>query len=369
MRYQTFGGRTGLRVSEYVLGTANFGSAAPELPGWTDPEQIFEAYVAAGGTTFDVSNIYQGGEAETVLGGLLGEQRDDFVVITKYSGTRQAQPRPGTTGNSRKTMVRSLEESLRRLGTDYVDVFMPHFPDGTTPVAEILAGFDDLIRAGKILHGGLSNFPAWRVAGAATRADLRGLAPLVGIQTEYSLAERSAERELLPMAQAHGLGVVLYSPLAGGLLTGKYRHGGAGPAQRPRTRCRGRRPADRGDRRRAGHRRRPRDQRRAGVAGLAASPSRARLHLHDPDRRPAHPGAPRRRTSRSLTLELGDEHYRAPRRSQRGPARHPPRGRRCRPHPRLRRRPQPARHPHPRHLTHQEIHVRRPHRRHQPRVP
>ena len=227
MRYKIFGGQTGLRVSEYVLGTANFGSADTSA-GLEGSRQIFERYVAAGGTTFDVSNIYQGGEAETVLGGLLGRQRDEFVVITKYSGTSQIRPRPGTTGNSRKTMVRSLEESLRRLNTDYVDVFMPHFPDGTTPIAEILAGFDDLVRAGKILHGGLSNFPAWRVAGAATRADLRGLAPLVGIQTEYSLAERTAERELLPMAQAHGLGVVLYSPLAGGLLTGKYRTGEQG---------------------------------------------------------------------------------------------------------------------------------------------
>lgn len=227
MRYQTFGRLTGLRVSEYALGTANFGiaesSAGPEAS-----RQIFDAYVTAGGTTFDTSNVYQGGEAETVLGELLGSNRDDYVVITKYSGTRQEQPRPGTTGNSRKTMVRSLEESLRRLNTDYVDVFMPHFPDGTTPIEEILAGFDDLIRAGKILHGGLSNFPAWRTAGAAVRADLRGMAPLVGIQTEYSLAERSAERELLPMAQAHGLGVVLYSPLAGGLLTGKYRQGERG---------------------------------------------------------------------------------------------------------------------------------------------
>lgn len=224
MRYQTFGGHTGLRVSEYVLGTANFGSASASA-GLEGSRQIFEAYTEAGGTTFDVSNIYQDGEAETVLGELLGRQRDDFVVITKYSGSRDHQPRPGTTGNSRKTMVRSLEQSLLRLGTDYVDVFMPHFPDGTTPVAEILAGFDDLIRAGKILHGGLSNFPAWRTAGAVTWADLRGLAPLIGIQTEYSLAERSAERELLPMAQAHGLGVLLYSPLAGGLLTGKYRRG------------------------------------------------------------------------------------------------------------------------------------------------
>ena len=99
---------------------------------------------------------------------------DDFVVITKYSGTRQEQPGPGTTGNSRKTMVRSLEESLRRLKTDHVDVFMPHFPDGVTPIEEILAGFDDLIRSGKILHGGLSNFPAWRVAGAAVRRTCAG---------------------------------------------------------------------------------------------------------------------------------------------------------------------------------------------------
>ncbi len=221
MRYQTFGRRTGLRVSEYALGTATFSTPEAARP-------IFDGFVEAGGTTFDTSNLYQDGQAETVLGGLLGDRRDDFVVITKYSGTRQHQPRPGTTGNSRKIMVRSLEASLRRLHTDYVDVYMPHFPDGTTPIEEILAGFDDLIRAGKIRHGGLSNFPAWRVAGAAVRADLRGLAPIVGLQTEYSLAERSAERELLPMAQAHGLGVVLYSPLAGGLLTGKYRQGQPG---------------------------------------------------------------------------------------------------------------------------------------------
>ncbi|MEA5365401.1 aldo/keto reductase [Amycolatopsis sp., V23-08] len=227
MRYQTFGRRSGLRVSEYVLGTATFG-AAPAAAGLAGAKAIFEAFVAAGGTTFDVSNIYQNGEAETVLGELLGRERDEFVVITKYSGTRQAQVRPGTTGNSRKTMIRSLEESLRRLKTDYVDVFMPHFPDGVTPMPEILAGFEDLVRSGKIRYGGLSNFPAWRVAGAAVRSELSSSSPLAGIQTEYSLAERSAERELLPMAQAHGLGVVLYSPLAGGLLTGKYRQGAQG---------------------------------------------------------------------------------------------------------------------------------------------
>jgi aryl-alcohol dehydrogenase-like predicted oxidoreductase len=227
VRYQTFGRHTGLRVSEYALGTANFGVSSASI-GAEASRAIFDAFAAAGGTTFDTSNLYQDGQAETMLGELLGGHRDDFVVITKYSGTRQDRPRPGTTGNSRKTMIRSLEASLRRLQTDYVDVFMPHFPDGITPVEEILAGFDDLIRSGKVLHGGLSNFPAWRVAGAAVQADLRGLAPLAGIETEYSLAERSAERELLPMVQAHGLGVLLYSPLAGGLLTGKYRQGEQG---------------------------------------------------------------------------------------------------------------------------------------------
>ncbi|KDN22102.1 aldo/keto reductase [Amycolatopsis rifamycinica] len=227
MRYQTFGRQSGLRVSEYVLGTANFGSA-PSAAGLVGAKAIFEAFVAAGGTTFDVSNIYQNGEAETVLGDLLGRERDDFVVIAKYTGSRQSRVRPGTTGNSRKVMIRSLEESLRRLKTGYVDVFMPHFPDGVTPVAEIVAGLEDLIRAGKVRYGGLSNFPAWRVAGAAVRSELSGRAPLVGIQTEYSLAERSAERELIPMAQAHGLGVVGYGPLAGGLLTGKYRRGEQG---------------------------------------------------------------------------------------------------------------------------------------------
>jgi aryl-alcohol dehydrogenase-like predicted oxidoreductase len=125
-------------------------------------------------------------------------------------------------------MIRSLEGSLRRLQTDYVDVFMPHFPDGLTPMDEILSALDDLIRSGKVRYGGLSNFPAWRVAGAAVQSDLRGLAPVVAVEAEYSLAERSADRELIPMAHAHGMGVLMYSPLAGGLLTGKYRRGETG---------------------------------------------------------------------------------------------------------------------------------------------
>jgi aryl-alcohol dehydrogenase-like predicted oxidoreductase len=219
MRYQTFGRRTGLRVSEYALGTANFGPSAAGLDG---ARQIFDAFADAGGTTIDTSDRYQGGQAESLLGDLLTGRRDEFVVITKYTSA-PGETRPGMTGNGRRTMVRSLEASLGRLKTDYVDVFMPHFPDQVTPMDEIRAGFDDLIRAGKIRHGALSNFPAWRVAGAVT-----GHSPVIGIQTEYSLAERSGERELLPMAEAHGLGVLIYSPLAGGLLTGKYRQGETG---------------------------------------------------------------------------------------------------------------------------------------------
>ncbi|MGC5247025.1 aldo/keto reductase [Gordonia sp. DT219] len=227
MRYQPFGRLSGLRVSQYVLGTANFGSSETST-GLDGAKDIYRAFLDAGGTTFDSSNIYQVGEAEAVLGDLLGSDRDDMVVITKYSGTRRADARPGTTGNSRKVMFRSLDESLRRLQTDYVDVFMPHFPDGLTPMSEIQQALEDLVRAGKIRYYGLSNFPAWRVAGAAVRSELTGGGHLLGIQTEYNLAERSAERELLPMAQAHGLGVVLYSPLAGGLLSGKYRNGEQG---------------------------------------------------------------------------------------------------------------------------------------------
>ncbi|MFI6426219.1 aldo/keto reductase [Promicromonospora sp. NPDC050880] len=227
MRYKILGRHHGLRVSDHVLGTAGFGSS-PTATGLEGARAIFEAFVGAGGTTFDVSNIYRDGEAETVLGSLLGRDRDDYVLIAKYTGSRAVPVRPGTTGNSRRTMVRSLEQTLTRLGTDHVDVFMPHFSDGITPTSEILEGLDDLRRAGKIRYGGFSGFPAWRVAGAAVRSELAGRRLVVGIETEYSLAERSAERELFPMAEAHGLGVLLYSPLAGGLLTGKYRRGESG---------------------------------------------------------------------------------------------------------------------------------------------
>jgi len=303
VRYQTFGRLTGLRISQYALGTAGFAT------GRTEPEEIFTAFVEAGGTTFDTSNIYQDGQAETVLGSLIGDRRDDLVIITKYTGTRRTDPRPATTGNARKIMIRSLEASLRRLNTDYVDVFMPHLPDGLTPTEEILAGFDDLIRAGKILHGALSNFPAWRIAGAAVRADALGLAPIIGLQTEYSLAERSAERELLPMAEAHGLGMLVYSPLAGGLLTGKYRRGEQGRLTAAGI------PTEDGDRRTAvvdavlsiadqlGAE--PTQVALAWLRERAARSATALVPIIGP-RTPSHLGT----YLRSLDLHLDDEHYR-----------------------------------------------------------
>lgn len=241
MRYRVFGS-SGLRVSELCLGTATFGTAW----GWgsepAESKAVFNAFVEAGGTFFDCADVYQGGQSEQVLGELIAPHRDELVVATKYSGGWQG----GITrsGNNRKHMVQSLEASLRRLGTDRVDLYLLHAPDLITPVEEIMRGLDDLVRAGKVLYVGFSNFPAWTVAQAATLADLRGWAPLVNVQLEYSLLERTPERELLPMADALGLAVTSWSPLGGGLLSGKYRTGeqgrqqhGGGPVQQQNTRA------------------------------------------------------------------------------------------------------------------------------------
>ncbi|MFS8198532.1 aldo/keto reductase [Streptomyces sp. CWNU-52B] len=233
MLHTTFGRGTGLRVSEFALGTANYATGPDAPAGPAEARAIFDAFAEAGGTFIDTSDRYQNGQSETVLADLLAADRDRFVLSTKYT---RGSDRDGISenGNSRKIMTRSVEASLRRLGTDYIDVYWAHLPDAVTPVEEIVATFDDLVRAGKILHGGLSNFPAWRVSAAATRAALRDRSPVVGIQVAYNLADRTAERELLPMVEAFGLGAALYSPLAGAVLTGKYRqddHGSRRPAR------------------------------------------------------------------------------------------------------------------------------------------
>jgi aryl-alcohol dehydrogenase-like predicted oxidoreductase len=231
MRYKVFGKHTGLRVSELVLGAGNFGTrwGYGAEPG--EARRIVDAYAEAGGNFIDTANGYQFGQSEEILGDLLAGRRDDFVLATKF--TIRTDPSSGilVTGNSRKSMVASVEASLKRLKTDRIDIYWAHMSDGVTPAEEIVRGFDDLVRAGKILYAGLSDFPAWRVARAATIAELRGAAPIVGLQVEHSLVERTTEQELIPAGQGLGLGIVAWSPLGGGMLTGKYRRGEKGRAE------------------------------------------------------------------------------------------------------------------------------------------
>ncbi len=230
MRYRIFG-RTGLRVSSLALGTGNFGTGWGYASSREEAKVVFDGYRNAGGNFIDTADQYQFGQSETMVGEFIASDRDDMVVATKFSlGDRHAAGLQRT-GNSRKAMVQSVEASLKRLGTDRIDLLWAHMPDAVTPIDEIMRGFDDLVRSGKILYAGLSDFPAWRVATGATLAELRGWAPLSALQLEYSLVERTSERELLPMAAAFGLGTVGWSPLGGGLLTGKYRKGETGRQQ------------------------------------------------------------------------------------------------------------------------------------------
>jgi len=230
MRYTVFGGRTGLKVSTLALGTGLFGTAYGYGSEPDEIDRMFNAYADAGGNFIDVSDAYQLGGSETAVGKFIAPRRDAFVVASKYSRGFAFEPAVATVGNSRKVMVQSVEASLKRLNTDRIDLYLAHLDDGITPVEEIARGFDDLVRAGKVVYAGLSNFPAWRIAAAAMLADLRGWAPIAAIQVQYSLVARATEQELLPMAAAMGLGVMGYSPLAAGLLTGKYRHGTEGRA-------------------------------------------------------------------------------------------------------------------------------------------
>lgn len=216
----TFLGRTGLRVSEYCLGTMTFGTEW----GWgadrDESRAIFDAFVEAGGNFFDTANAYTAGTSERLLGEFVAGDRDRYVIATKYS-TSMDKTDPNAGGNQRKNLVRSLEASLQRLGTDYVDLYFVHMFDGFTPVEETIRALDDMVRAGKVLHVGISDFPAFMVAQADTIAMYEGLTRPACIQIEYNLAMRDADRELMPMAEALGLSVMDWSPLGGGALTGK----------------------------------------------------------------------------------------------------------------------------------------------------
>lgn len=230
MNYKTFG-KTGLNVSELALGTGNFGT------GWgygADPDSskaIFNAYAEAGGNFIDTADVYQFGQSEALLGTLLEGRRDDFVLATKFSNGAAANSNRLTTGNSRLALVTSVEASLKRLKTDRIDIYWAHHPDGVTPVEEIVRGFEDLSRSGKILYAGLSNFPAWRLSRAVTFAELTHALPIAAAQFEHSLVHREPEADLLQAAHALGLGIVTWSPLGGGMLTGKYRQGETGRAE------------------------------------------------------------------------------------------------------------------------------------------
>jgi aryl-alcohol dehydrogenase-like predicted oxidoreductase len=230
MRYRIFG-HTGLRVSSFALGTGNFGKGWGYGADRAEAQAIYTRFREAGGNFIDTADQYQFGQSETMVGEFIAAERDDIVLATKFSLGDSPAGGLQSTGNSRKAMRRSVEASLQRLRTDHIDLLWVHMPDGVTPIDEIARSLDDLVRSGKVLHVGLSDFPAWRVATAATLAALRGWAPISAVQLEYSLVERTPERELLPMAAAFGLGVVGWSPLGGGLLTGKYRKGESGRAQ------------------------------------------------------------------------------------------------------------------------------------------
>ncbi|WP_461450746.1 aldo/keto reductase [Mucilaginibacter sp.] len=222
MKNKLFGTHTGLPASELILGAASlggrrgYGASAEEIP------KILAAYTDAGGNFIDIADQYQLGEAEEIVGAFIAPQRNNFIICTKYTRSSEASPMPANSGNHRKAMQQAVEESLKRLKTDYIDIYMPHFDDGITPPDEIARGLEDLVKAGKILYAGLANFPAWKVAVIASST------PLSALQIEYSLAQRTADRELIAMAGHFGLGTMLYSPLAGGLLTGKYRKGSSG---------------------------------------------------------------------------------------------------------------------------------------------
>ncbi len=229
MRYKLLG-RTGLRVSELALGTMTFGSDW----GWgadkDESQAQFDAFAEAGGNFVDTANRYTNGTAERYVGEFVAADRASFVIASKYTLSRDGRDANGS-GNHRKSLVESLEASLRRLGTDYIDIYWAHIWDPCTPIEEMMRALDDQVRAGKILYTGISDAPAWVISRANTMAEARGWTPFCALQSQYSLVERNAERELLPMSVNLDIGFTAWGALGTGLLTGKYNNdptGGGG---------------------------------------------------------------------------------------------------------------------------------------------
>ena len=220
-------GRSGLRVSPLCLGTMTFGNEW----GWGSEEEVartvFDNYIEAGGNFIDTANVYTEGHSEELVGKFIANRglRERLVLATKFTFNPEAG-NPNAGGNGRKNIYRAIEDSLRRLKTDYIDLYWLHAWDTVTPVEEVVSTLNDLVRAGKIRHYGFSDTPAWYVARAKTIAEKEGKDGLIALQLEYSLVERNIEREHIPAAQELGLGITPWSPLAGGFLTGKYKQKG-----------------------------------------------------------------------------------------------------------------------------------------------
>jgi aryl-alcohol dehydrogenase-like predicted oxidoreductase len=231
MRYRLLG-NSGLRVSEAALGTMTFGDDWGWGAAKDEARRVYDAFRVAGGNFIDTANIYTNGTSESFLGEFTKGYRESVVMATKYTNAAAPGPDPNAAGNHRKSMVQAVEASLKRLQTDYIDLYWVHIWDQITPVEEVMRGLDDLVRQGKVLYIGISDAPAWWIAQANTLAHLRGWSPFVGLQIEYNLIERTVERELIPMARALNLGLTAWSPLAGGVLTGKYHgHGSSEPGR------------------------------------------------------------------------------------------------------------------------------------------
>mgnify|MGYP006269786673 CR=1 FL=1 len=233
MKYRLLG-RSGLRVSELGLGCGTIGTNwGPLGSNREESFRILETFAQAGGNFLDTSNRYQESQSEQWVGEFIHHDRDRFVIGTNFSlgdgagdfnglGLPTNPADPNNRGNHRKNLRRSVEGSLKRLKTDYIDLLWLHIWDYTTPFDELLLSVNDLIRSGKVLYAGLSSVPAWEVARINTYADCHGLSPFIALQNEWSLVERSQEPEFLPLCKALDLGMVCWSPLAGGMVSGKY---------------------------------------------------------------------------------------------------------------------------------------------------
>ena len=227
MRYRVFG-NSGLRVSEICLGTMSFGEDWGFGADEATSHAVLDAYAEQGGNFLDTANKYHNGQTEEYLGRWLKgdtHRRDRTVVATKYTLSMDHED-PNASGNQRKNLVRSIEASLKRLDTDYIDLLWVHAWDDQTPWQETMRALDDVVRSGKVLYVGVSDMPAWVVSSCNVLADLRGWSAFIGLQIEYSLLQRTPDRDLLPMADHFGMGVVAWGPLGGGVLTGKYTRGG-----------------------------------------------------------------------------------------------------------------------------------------------